>query len=284
MKLNAKTLFNQKNIKPLLYLHDMKFKIFSELSYEVFTLTTFFFNIQVAKCAGQHILEESLSISPDLIFSEYSLKDSDARFIKMQINYGNFTITYQATVEVEEKLIDENTLITSLPLIKTDHEVLPYISPSRHCESDKLIHFAQKEFGHLSNDYEKANAISDWIFKTIAYRTASTNSSISACDTLISREGVCKDFAHLGIALCRAMDIPARYFSGYASNLNPPDIHACFEAYLGGQWINFDATHLSEKNGLVKISNGKDASEIAVATYYGQTNCTYMNVQCDIVE
>ena len=101
---------------------------------------------------------------------------------------------------------------------------------------------------------------------------------------MISRRGVCKDFAHLGIALCRALDIPARYFTGYAVNLLPPDIHACFEAYIGGQWVLFDPTHLSEKDKLVKIAHGKDASEASVVIFYGNTCCTNMNILCDVVE
>jgi hypothetical protein len=92
--------------------------------------------------------------------------------------------------------------------------------------------------------------------------------------------GACKDAAHLGIALCRALDIPARYFSSYACHLTPPDIHACFEAYINGQWIVFDPTKLASLNGLVKISNGKDASEAPIASYYGEIYCTKMDVQC----
>ena len=111
-----------------------------------------------------------------------------------------------------------------------------------------------------------------------------TSPGTSAYDTLIQREGVCKDFAHLGIAFCRALDIPARYFTAYACNLNPPDFHACFEAYIGGNWIFFDPTRSVPINGLVKIANGKDATEAAVASFFGNTNCTYMNVQCNPAE
>lgn len=89
------------------------------------------------------------------------------------------------------------------------------------------------------------------------YKRGVTNASTSACDTLLRREGICNDFAHLGIALCRAVVIPARYFTGYAYNLNLPDFHACFEAYVGGQWLFFDPAKLASANGLVKIANEK---------------------------
>src|SRR5690606_21299495 len=105
-----------------------------------------------------------------------------------------------------------------------------------------------------------------WVFNSIAYKAGTSDSSRSANDVLALKEGVCKDFAHLAIALCRALDIPARYFTGYAYALDPPDFHACFEAYVGGKWLFFDPTQLSIPNGLVKIANAKDASEVAVAS------------------
>ncbi|MDZ4331562.1 MAG: transglutaminase family protein, partial [Flavobacterium sp.] len=191
-----------------------------------------------------------------------------------------FTVIYEAEVEVSYTVYDEKVLLQSIPIINLDHEVLPFISPSRHCESDKLLEFATNECGYLPNEYAKAKAINEWIFNTVEYKTGVTNSSTSACDTLLDRVGVCKDFAHLGIALCRALDIPARYFTGYAYNLNPPDFHACFEAYIGGQWLFFDPTKLAVANGLVKIANGKDASEVAVASYFGDVTCTFMKIEC----
>ena len=97
-------------------------------------------------------------------------------------------------------------------------------------------------------------------------------------DTLTERVGVCRDFAHLGIALCRALTIPARYFTGYAYDLNPPDFHACFEAYIGGEWVFFDPTKLVPVNGLVKIANGRDAGDAAVASIFGKVSSTAIKV------
>ncbi|MFV8341878.1 transglutaminase-like domain-containing protein [Flavobacterium sp. XS2P39] len=259
----------------------MKFKVYSALSYQTIAATTFVFNIQAAKSSGQIVVSESIVVTPAIKVEEFTLKNSHARFVKMEVEQGLFfTITYQAEVDVQHTIIDEKVLLKSIPIIKLDHEVLPFISPSRHCESDKLLEFATKEFGYLPNDYAKAKAINEWIFNTVEYKSGTTNSSTSACDTLLHKVGVCKDFAHLGIALCRALDIPARYFTGYAYNLNPPDFHACFEAYIGGRWIFFDPTKLAVSNGLVKIANGKDASEVAVASYFGAVNCTFMKIEC----
>ena len=170
------------------------------------------------------------------------------------------------------------------PIISLGKNIFPYISPSRHCESDKFIKLSRNEFGVLPTDLERVLAINQWVNANIEYIPGSTNSSTSAYDTYVQREGVCKDFAHLAIALCRAIDIPARYFCAYATNLNPPDFHACYEAYIGGKWIVFDPTKLCSINGLVKIANGRDATELAVASFFGNINCTYMNIQCDPIE
>jgi transglutaminase-like putative cysteine protease len=259
----------------------MRFKICSTLSYDVISETTFIFNIQAAKSERQIVVSEILSVTPTIHFEEFKLKNSATRFVKMEVKQGTFfTITYEAEIDVLTTIIKQETLMNAISIIHLDPEVLPFINPSRHCESDKLLDFATNEFGTLTTEYAKVKAINEWIFKTIRYQTGATNSSASAWDILQNKEGVCKDFAHLAIALCRALDIPARYFTGYAYQLNPPDFHACFEAYIGGNWIFFDPTKLSFANGLVKIAHGKDASEIAVASYFGDSNCTFMKIEC----
>ncbi len=259
----------------------MNFTVLSTLSYDVLSTTTFFFTILPIKSDNQLVLEESLIITPTIAFEEFAIQHLDTRFIKMEVEKGtSFTLNYKAQVAVNYAHIDAKTLLKFIPIIELNPNVLPYISPSRHCESDKLMDFATNEFGFLPDNYSKALAIEDWIYTNITYATGSTNSSASATETLLSKAGVCKDFAHLGIALCRALDIPARYFTGYACHLNPPDFHACFEAYIGGHWIIFDPTKLAPLNGLVKIANGKDASEAAVASYFGDIICTQMDIQC----
>jgi transglutaminase-like putative cysteine protease len=259
----------------------MIFSVSSSLSYNVITTTTFFFNIMASKSSSQRIIEESLVLSPAIAFEEFSTDNSNARFIKLEAQKGtSFTISYKAKVEVQFSRIKEEDLLSTIPFMQMDHEVLQYIAPSRHCESDKLMEFALHKFGDLPNAYAKALAIEDWIFNNVKYSTGSTNSSASATDTVMRGVGACKDAAHLGIALCRALDIPARYFSSYACHLTPPDIHACFEAYINGHWIIFDPTKLAPLNGLVKISNGKDASEAPIASYFGEIYCTKMDVRC----
>ena len=148
-------------------------------------------------------------------------------------------------------------------------ETLAYLYPSRYCQSDLLFGLAASEFGNLKPGYSRVNIICDWIYDRVKYLYGSTNSETSALDTATERAGVCRDFAHLGIAFCRALNIPARFISAYAYNLNPPDFHACFEAYLGHRWYLFDPTKLVPLTGIIRISTGRDAADVSFATLFG---------------
>lgn len=261
----------------------MKFKVFSELYYEVLAPTTFIFNIQVMRTSSQAILEENLITSPYFKLEEFDT--AEGRFVKLVVPEKiNFKITYSATVDVQYKIIEEQQLLASMPVAEINVPIIPYLYPSRYCQSDKLEKLATKEFGHLKDNYLKVAAISDWIYNNVEYLGGFTTSSTSAQDTLTERIGVCRDFAHLGIALCRALSIPARYFTAYAFKLYPPDFHACFEAFIGGEWIFFDPTKLVPINGLVKIANGRDAADASVASIFGNAMCTSINVQCDSID
>jgi transglutaminase-like putative cysteine protease len=121
-------------------------------------------------------------------------------------------------------------------------------------------------------------AICDWIYSNINYQPGSTGESTTACDVLIQRIGVCRDYANVGIALCRALCIPARYVSGYAIALQPPDFHGFFEAYLGSRWYLFDATRMAPIEGFVRIATGRDAADASFATIIGEATLTSMSV------
>ncbi len=127
-------------------------------------------------------------------------------------------------------------------------------------------------------------AITKWIHGNVDYVRGSTTSVTSAYDTVTQRTGVCRDFAHLGIALCRALNIPARYFTGYAYQLQPPDMHACFECLIDGRWLVFDPTGLSHLNGLVRVGIGRDAADAAVASIFGGVQLNRMEVDCQLAQ
>ena len=136
--------------------------------------------------------------------------------------------------------------------------------------------------GKIAKPYEKVVSVAHWIYENVEYVRGTTTSATSAFDTVTQRTGVCRDFAHLGIALCRALNIPARYFTGYAYGLQPPDLHACFECFIGGDWMVFDATRLAQLNGLVRIATGRDAADTAVASVFGSVACSRIKVACEL--
>ncbi|HYO97159.1 MAG TPA: transglutaminase family protein, partial [Polyangiaceae bacterium] len=191
-------------------------------------------------------------------------------------------INYEASVEAEVSIIDASEL-AAVTVQSLDNATLPYLFPSRYCQSDMLGRLAWNKFGKIDNAYERVVAVTDWIYGNVEYVSGSTNANTSAYDTVTQRAGVCRDFAHLGVSLCRALNIPARYFTGYAYQLDPPDFHACFEAFIGGRWTVFDATRLAPLNGLVRIATGRDAADTSLATIFGPVKLKGMQVGCAFV-
>ncbi len=263
----------------------MKFEVHSEVEYTVFYPSTFIFNVHALRTANQAVLKESLRLDPYLLIEEFKSSNSANRFVRVQVDEPmSFKISYNATVDTMFKLFDEHEVIQAVPVVKLDGDIIPFLFPSRYCQSDKLQRLAYNQFGRIENVFAKVMAITDWIHNNVEYLSGSSNSQTSAYDTITERAGVCRDFAHLGIALCRALSIPARYFTGYSFKLSPPDFHACFEAYIGGHWIIFDATKLAPLNGLVKIATGRDAADAAIASIFGNVICNSIKVGCDSLE
>ena len=263
----------------------MKFNIQSEIIYNVVSPTTFIFNIHALRTNSQQIISESLVLNPQIQVEEFSYNSDSGRFLRLKaMGNSTFTISYNATVDCNYTVFDQRQEFQTVPVVDLDGEIIPFLFPSRYCQSDKLQKLAYKEFGSIENIYSKVLAITDWIYNNVEYVSGSTNSQTSALDTIIERVGVCRDFAHLGITLCRALSIPARYLTCYAYTLQPPDFHACFEAYIGGNWIVFDATRLVPLNSLVKIANGRDAADAAVASIFGNASSKSISVSCDLAE
>ena len=132
--------------------------------------------------------------------------------------------------------------------------------------------------------FAKASSVVAWVNSHIAYEVGASGPTDSAVDTLLNRQGVCRDFAHLTISLLRALSIPARYVTVYAHQLVPQDFHACLEAYIGGRWCFFDPTHLAPLNGVVKIARGRDAADVAVANLFGDIGDSNFQVACQCMD
>jgi len=233
----------------------------------------FIFNIHAARTPHQTVVAESMDITPPSAAPVFTDDICGTRFMRLKADPGMLTVRYAATVDINH-LSESPTNIGEVPVAQLPPEALAYIYPSRYCQSDRLRRFAMREFGHLQQGYGRIQAIQDWVRQRTTFMTGSSNVSTSAIDTLVDQVGVCRDFAHLMIALCRAANIPARFVTGidYGADpaLGPPDFHAYVEVFLGDRWYLFDPTGISPPMGLVRIGTGRDAADVSFSTMFGQ--------------
>ncbi len=260
---------------------EIRFAISCALGYKVSGPSDFLFNIEVAQTPQQTVLDSRYSVANVQNIESFKTKDLPNRFIRFSASSGDVNLDYTASVLVNHHWAAPITLqehsIADLP-----QETLPYLLPSRYCESDKLFHFANAHFGQLPRGYQRLQAISDWVYANVRFMPGVSNATTSAGDTLAAGMGVCRDFAHLTIALLRSLNIPARFVAGYDYGadpaLGPTDFHAYVEAFVGNRWFIFDSSKICPRNGLVRIGTGFDAADVAFATIFGPTQFTGMNL------
>ena len=253
-----------------------RFDIDCELAYQLAGDCDFLFQLHALNGTGQQIVEESLEVTPALRLHVYEDPTVHHRFLRLRAGAGPLSVRYRAQVR---RLADRDaTQARELPIAELPDDVLHNLMPTRYCESDLLGRTAQKLFCDVPPGYGRVQAISDWIHSHVDYAIGTTNATTTARDVFLQRAGVCRDFAHLGITFCRALNIPARLVVGYARfDDPPPDFHAVFEAYLEGGWVLFDPTKMSPVEDLVRIAMGRDAKDVAFATIFGPAEMTRMN-------
>ena len=181
---------------------------------------------------------------------------------------GTFSFEFTATIEADPNHPVPPDAVEHAPR-DIPAEIMAYTLPSRYCQSDKLAKMAIDEFGRLDPGGGRVLGIAEWVRRHVEYRYGTTDSETSAFDTATERIGVCRDFAHLTIAFCRALGIPARFVSAYALGLEPPDFHGHVQVYLGDAWRNVDATFDGVRPALVPIAVGRDAADVAMTTLWG---------------
>jgi len=262
----------------------MRFRVSCRIRYEVRAPVTLLYNIRPRHSRGQKVLSEHLGIEPGLVSELIVSEPEGNRFDRVLApSARELTLQYEAEVETRHRALNPDDL-RKIPAAQLAAAQLPYLLPSRYCQSDRLARFAWQKFGGVNGAYDQVLKITEWIHDNVEYIPGTTTSSTSAYDTPMECAGVCRDFAHLGIALCRALTIPARYFTGYAHRLDPPDFHACFEAYIGNCWVLFDATRLASPNGLVRIGSGRDAADVALCTVFGIARTLEQDVRCEAMD
>jgi transglutaminase-like putative cysteine protease len=267
----------------------MHVRVGCELMLESATLTPMAGIVRPRDRGGHVLLDERRIISPDIAVHTYIDRFGNHAW-RWTAPEGVMRIRYDAIAEVppapDSVSIDlPGTLIDAVP-----DDVLVYTLPSRHCQSDLVIGDAWRLFSDVPDGGARVQAICDWTHQNIEYGYGNSTSVTSGYEAYQQRRGVCRDFAHIAVMFCRAMNIPARYVCGYlpdigvAYNPTPMDFHAWFEAYIGGDWRTFDARHNTPRIGRVLIARGRDAVDTAFLTAYGPSQLAGFTVWADEVD
>jgi hypothetical protein len=247
----------------------------------------FVFNLHCAHTRHQTVLTEQLQLSQSVASSLHVDPATANRTLRLSALPGPLMLSYSATVDLQHHTAVAEQ-VPEVPVAQLPPQALGYIYPSRYCQSDRLGTLAMAEFGALPKGYGRVLAIQDWVRRQVSFRQASTTSVTSAVDTLVERRGVCRDFAHLMIALCRALNIPARFTTGidYGADpvLGPPDFHAYVEVYLGHRWYLFDPSATAIPMGFVRMGTGRDAADVSFATIFGAVGSPPPLIQVSAVD
>lgn len=188
---------------------------------------------------------------------------------------------YRCEVEVTRSNPKLDELIAA-PIEALDGEAYRYTLPSRFCEHERFQNFVQTRFGNLEHG-KKVAAIRDWIEDQLEYVPGASHGETGAADTFLDRQGVCRDYAHLMIAMCRSAQIPARFCSVYAPSVDPQDFHAVTQVYLSGEWHLVDPTGMATADEMVLIAVGRDATDVAFMTTTGPAEFKEQSVSVERV-
>jgi transglutaminase-like putative cysteine protease len=231
----------------------------------------------------QWVAREAYTLSPSVPVEEYT--DIFGNLCqRMVAPAGEFSVYTSADVMTAD-VLDEAPGAYFVEIQNLPDTVLLYLLPSRYCESDRFGDFARDIVDGVQPGYDQVYRISDWIRNSISYKPGSSAFPLSASEVNEQREGVCRDLAHFGITLCRSISIPARMVVGFLNGLEPMDLHAWFEAYVGGRWYTFDPTDAALRGGRIALAYGRDAADVAVYHQFGPPAIySNMDVRVDFLD
>jgi transglutaminase-like putative cysteine protease len=244
----------------------LRLQIEANLQYRLDQAADMLLTIEVAQLPDQLLVHDLLTIDGVGPLRAIDGEDGIGRRTWMRAE-GDFFARYKAVVDVDRR----PTSIDELPITSRRElppEVIPYLWPSRYCEADRFEAFVEREFPG-DNHGARIMAMSKWINEHLRYCAGTSDVTTTAVDVFVSRQGVCRDYAHLLASFARAAGVPARLVSAYAWQLDPPDFHAVVEVWLAGDWYLVDPTELAPLDGLVRIAVGRDATDIAFMTVFG---------------
>lgn len=253
------------------------------LTYETTVPTPVLFGLRPRLEGRVLVLQEKLSFGIGQPAYEFTDSHGNVTY-RSTLMPGRNEIRHDALVAVSSLPDSREVTGPVLPVGQVPFEWLRYTLPSRYCDSDKLMNFAWNQFGQIPHGLPRVQAICDWVHNHIEYRTLSGRPDLSASEVIERRYGVCRDFAHAAIALCRTFNLPARYVTGHLPDIgfvdpgSPMDFHAYFEVYLGQEWLTFDARFNVPRIGRIKVAHGADAVDGAFTTIYGEARLTYFQV------
>lgn len=253
------------------------------LSYETPVPTPALFVLRPRLEGRVLVMQEKLSFG--IGQPAYEFQDSHGNItFRSTLMPGRNDIRHDALVAVSSEPDTRAVRGRLLPVGELPSELLRYTLPSRYCDSDKLMDFAWQQFGQVPHGLPRVQAICDWVHRHIEYRFGSGRPDLSASEVIARRHGVCRDFAHAAIALCRAFNLPARYVTGHLPDIgcldpgSPMDFHAYCEVYLGQDWLTFDPRFNVPRIGRVKVAHGADAVDGAFGTIYGEAKLSFFEV------
>jgi transglutaminase-like putative cysteine protease len=269
---------------------DITVRVGCSLAYEVTGSASILLNLKLAPDPRRTVLAEALALGNDLRHQEFVDSHGNSLY-RVTLEPGTNCFRHDAIVAVPSTP-DNAGLLPGIPEPVSDlpASLLRYTLPSRYCDSDKLANFAWEKFGHVEHGWARVQAISRWIHQNIEYRYMSGRTDLSAWDVLNRGYGVCRDFAHLAIALNRTFNLPTRYVTGHLPDIGFPspedhmDFHAYAEVYLDGTWFTSDARFDVPRIGRIRVSCGQDAVDGAFSTIFGGATLTYFQVWAYQVE
>ncbi len=238
-----------------------------DISFNVITPTPFILMLRPRNSLHQWVARQTYMLKPHVPVEEYT--DTYGNLCqRLMAPMGAFCISTSADVLTADNI----DIAPGGPFEEIQHlppHVLTYLLPSRYCESDKFIDLSQEIVAHVQPGYDQVSAIEQWIRQNIRFNPDSPHFQLSAVEVNQQREGVCRELAHLGIALCRGLCIPARMVVGYLHGLQPMDFHAWFEAYVNGGWYTFDPSQSESVGGRITVAYGRDAADVAIFNQFG---------------
>jgi transglutaminase-like putative cysteine protease len=260
-----------------------------EFTYDVTAPTPVTVQVRPRSDARHRMITESWSTNPPLPVDEY-LDFYGNPVKRLVMPEGPLVLRYDATCQAPDEPDPDGSAMPQLPIDQIPGELLHYTLPSRYCMSDELMGTAWELFSGSEPGWARVQAICDWVHDNIKFQYGTSNPLTTAVDVYKARIGVCRDFAHLAISFCRAMNIPARYVFGYLPDLyvppdpNPMDFAAWMEVWIGDRWWTFDPRNNARRVGRVLIGRGRDALDVAMLTTFGPAAFRSMTVWADLAE